>query len=67
MWKKTKETSARKCVKMKNELLAWCFLEESENEQRQEVSSKKSKFKLKKLGTILARFQGRSLKLRTIG
>ena len=54
-------------MKMKNELLAWCFLEESENEQRQEVSSKKSKFKLKKLGTILARFQGRSLKLRTIG
>ena len=32
-----------------DELHAWCFLEESENEQWQEVISKKSKLKLKKL------------------
>ena len=31
------------------ELHAWCLLEESENEQWKEVTSKKSKLKLKKL------------------
>ena len=32
-----------------HELHAWCLLEESENEQWQEVISKKSKLKLKEL------------------
>ena len=32
-----------------DELHAWCLLEESEDEQWQEVTSKKSKLKLKKL------------------
>ena len=33
-----------------DELQAWCLLEESENEQWQEVSSKGSKLKLKQCG-----------------
>ena len=36
----------------KNELRAWCLLEESENEQWQVVTSKKSKLKLKKLDHV---------------
>ena len=35
-------------MKMKMKLHAWCLLEESENEQWQEVTSKKSKLKKKK-------------------
>ena len=31
-----------------DKLLAWCLLEESENEERQEVTSTKSKLKMKK-------------------
>ena len=44
---KTKETSARKCMKTKMSCTAWCLLEESEKEQWQEVISKKLKLKLK--------------------
>ena len=57
-----------------DELHAWCLLEESEIEPWQEVSSKISTLKLKKLmrhcrvlKTILARLQERSSKSKTVG
>ena len=58
-----------------DELHAWCLLEESENEQWQDVTSKKSKLKMKKFAhesllnveKFRVRLRGKSLKLKTIG